>query len=256
VLLAASDFERRESYLNARHTLETLLGWGVTPIVNENDSTATQEITFGDNDALAAQVAVLLGARLLVLLTDQEGLYTRDPKHPDAALVREVPDASVLDDVDTAAGGSGWGSGGMRSKVVAAEMARAGGAACVIANGGRSGSIAAAIAGEQVGTRFPAKGSSPSAYKLWLRHALPTAGRIEVDGGARKALEQDGASLLPVGIKAVSGRFAAGDGVELVDAKGVVFARGIAEMGNAELKQQIGRRGADPAVHRDRLVLL
>jgi glutamate 5-kinase len=213
VLLAASDFERRESYLNARHTLETLLGWGVTPIVNENDSTATQEITFGDNDALAAQVAVLLGARLLVLLTDQEGLYTRDPKHPDAALVREVPDASVLDDVDT-------------------------------------------IAGEQVGTRFPAKGSSPSAYKLWLRHALPTAGRIEVDGGARKALEQDGASLLPVGIKAVSGRFAAGDGVELVDAKGVVFARGIAEMGNAELKQQIGRRGADPAVHRDRLVLL
>jgi glutamate 5-kinase len=106
VLLAASDFERRESYLNARHTLETLLGWGVTPIVNENDSTATQEITFGDNDALAAQVAVLLGARLLVLLTDQEGLYTRDPKHPDAALVREVPDASVLDDVDTAAGGS------------------------------------------------------------------------------------------------------------------------------------------------------
>ena len=89
VLLAASDFERRESYLNARHTLETLLAWGVTPIVNENDSTATQEITFGDNDALAAQVAVLLGARLLVLLTDQEGLYTRDPKHPDAALVRE-----------------------------------------------------------------------------------------------------------------------------------------------------------------------
>ena len=256
VLLAASDFERRESYLNARHTLETLLGWGITPIVNENDSTATQEITFGDNDALAAQVAVLLGARLLVLLTDQEGLYTRDPKHPDAALVREVPDASVLDEVDTAAAGSGWGSGGMRSKVVAAEMARAGGSACVIANGGRSGSIAAAIAGEQVGTRFPAKGSSPSAYKLWLRHALPTTGRIEVDGGARKALEQDGASLLPVGIKAVSGRFAAGDGVELVDAKGVVFARGITEMGHAELKQQIGKRGADLAVHRDRLVLL
>ncbi len=256
VLLAASDFERRESYLNARHTLETLLAWGITPIVNENDSTATQEITFGDNDALAAQVAVLLGARLLVLLTDQEGLYTRDPQHPDAAFVREVPDASVLEGVDTTAAGSGWGSGGMRSKVVAAEMARAGGSACVIANGGRSGAIAAAIAGESVGTHFPAKGSSPSAYKLWLRHALPTPGRIEVDGGARKALEQDGASLLPVGIKAVSGRFAAGDGVELVDASGAVFARGIAEIGHAELKQQIGRRDADPAVHRDRLVLL
>ncbi|MGI9117891.1 MAG: glutamate 5-kinase [Gaiellales bacterium] len=256
VLLAAGDFERRETYLNARHTLETLLAWGVTPIVNENDSTATQEITFGDNDSLAAQVAVLIGARLLVLLTDQEGLYTRDPRHPDAALVREVPDASVLDGIDTAAAGSGWGSGGMRSKVLAAEMARAGGAACVIANGGRSGAIAAAVAGESIGTRFPAKGSAPSAYKLWLRHALPMSGRIEVDGGARRALERDGASLLPVGIKAVSGRFAAGDGVELVDGDGAVFARGIAEMGTAELKRQLGRRGADPAVHRDRLVLL
>lgn len=256
VLLAASDFERRESYLNARHTLEALLAWGITPIVNENDSTATQEITFGDNDALAAQVAVLLGARLLVLLTDQEGLYTRDPRHPDAALVREVPDASVLDAVDTAGAGSGWGSGGMRSKVIAAEMARAGGAHCVIANGGRTGAIAAAVAGESIGTRFPAQGGAPSAYKLWLRHALPTAGRIEVDAGARRALEQDGASLLPVGVRAVSGRFAAGDGVELVDADGAVFARGIAEMGHAEVRRLAGQRGADPAVHRDRLALL
>ena len=256
VLLAASDFERRESYLNARHTLETLLAWGVTPIVNENDSTATQEITFGDNDALAAQVAVLLGARLLVLLTDQEGLYTRDPRHPGAALVREVPDASALDAVDTAGAGSAWGSGGMRSKVVAAEMARAGGAHCVIANGGRSGAIAAAVAGESVGTRFPARDATPSAYKLWLRHALPTTGRIEVDPGARRALEQGGASLLPVGIRSVGGRFAAGDGVELVDGDGVVFARGIAEMGHAEVRRLAGTRGADPAVHRDRLALL
>ena len=256
VLLAAGDFERRESYLNARHTLETLLAWGVTPIVNENDSTATQEITFGDNDALAAQVAVLLGARLLVLLTDQEGLYTRDPKHPDAALVREVPDQAALAAIDTTADGSAWGSGGMRSKVAAAELARAGGAACVIANGGRSGAIAAAVAGESIGTRFPARGDAPSAYKLWLLHGLTTVGRIEVDPGARRALESDGASLLPVGIRSLNGRFAAGDGVELVDADGTVFARGVAEMGSDELKGHVGKRGADPAVHRDRLVLI
>ncbi len=256
VLLAAGDFERRESYLNARTTLETLLGWGVTPIVNENDSTATQEITFGDNDALAAQVAVLLGARLLVLLTDQEGLYTRDPRHPDAALVREVPDRSALDGVDTGASGSPWGSGGMRSKVVAAEMARAGGAGCVIANGGRSGAIRAAVAGESVGTRFPAKDRAASSYKLWLRYGLQTPGRIEVDAGARRALAQDGASLLPVGIRAVHGRFAAGDGVEIVDPTGATVARGIAEIGHAELRRLAGSRGAEVAVHRDRLVLV
>lgn len=256
VLLAAGDFERRESYLNARHTLETLLAWGVTPIVNENDSTATQEITFGDNDALAAQVAVLLGARLLVLLTDQEGLYTRDPMHPDAALVREVPDRAALTAIDTTAAGSAWGSGGMRSKVAAAELARAGGAACVIANGGRTGAIAAAVAGESIGTRFPAHDHAPSAYKLWLLHGLTTAGRIEVDPGARKALESDGASLLPVGIRSLSGRFVAGDGVELVDTDGTVFARGVSEMGSDELKRHVGKRGADTAVHRDRLVLI
>ncbi len=256
VLLAAGDFERRASYLNARHTLETLLEWDITPIVNENDSTATQEITFGDNDALAAQVAVLLGARLLVLLTDQEGLYTRDPQHPDAALVREVPDRSVLEGVEAGASGSPWGSGGMRSKVMAAEMARAGGTACVIANGGRSGAIAAAVAGEAVGTHFPARNRSASAYKLWLRHGLTTPGRIEVDAGARTALVEGGASLLPVGVRSVHGRFAAGEGVELVDQDGAAFAKGVAEMGNAELKRLAGQRGADPAVHRDRLVLL
>ncbi len=256
VLLAAGDFERRESYLNARVTLETLLAWDVTPIVNENDSTATREITFGDNDALAAQVAVLLGARLLVLLTDQEGLYTRDPQHPDAALVREVPDSSMLAGIDTTSAGSAWGTGGMRSKVVAAELARAGGAACVIANGGRSGAIAAAVAGESVGTRFPAPDRSPSAYKLWLRYGLVTSGRIEVDAGARAAVERDGASLLPVGVRAVHGRFAAGDGVDLVTADGTAFAKGIAELGHAELRRLLGERGGDPAVHRDRLVLV
>ena len=128
VLLTASDIHARTSYLNARATLETMLGWGVVPVVNENDSTATDEITFGDNDALAAQVAVLLRARLLVLLTDQDGLYTRDPRVPGAELVREVRDHGLLAEIDVdAPSSSGLGSGGMRSKIVAAEMASAGG---------------------------------------------------------------------------------------------------------------------------------
>lgn len=256
VLLTAGDFERRESYLNARATIDALLGWGIVPVVNENDSTATQEITFGDNDALAAQVAVLLRARMLVLLTDQEGLYTHDPAHPGAALVQEVPDRSALDGIDTSRAGSGWGSGGMRSKVIAAEMARSGGAACVIANGGRSGAIAAAIAGDRVGTRFPAKDRSASAYKLWLRYGTPTPGRITIDAGAVRALAGGGASLLPVGVTDVHGRFAAGDGVEILGPDGALVAKGLAEMGHAELRKVAGTRGADPAVHRNRLVLV
>jgi glutamate 5-kinase len=256
VLLTAGDFERRENYLNARATIDTLLGWGMVPVVNENDSTATQEITFGDNDALAAQVAVLLRARLLVLLTDQEGLYTRDPAHPDAALVQEVPDRRALDDIDTSGARAGWGTGGMRSKVVAAEMARSGGAACVIANGGRSGAIAAAIAGDTVGTRFPARDRSVSAYKLWLRYGTPTPGRITIDAGAVRALARDGASLLPVGVTEVQGRFAAGDGVAILGPDGEIVAKGLAEMGHAELRRVAGTRGGDPAVHRNRLVLL
>ena len=140
VLLTADDVRRRTSYLNARATLEALLAWDVVPIVNENDSTATDEITFGDNDALAAQVALLLRARLLVLLTDADGLYTRDPRAQGAELVSEVHDRALLAELDLdAASASGLGSGGMRSKVVAASMAAGGGVACVIASGAQPG---------------------------------------------------------------------------------------------------------------------
>ncbi|MDP9257003.1 MAG: glutamate 5-kinase, partial [Actinomycetota bacterium] len=148
VLLTADDVRRRTSYLNARATLEALLAWDVVPIVNENDSTATDEITFGDNDALAAQVALLLRARLLVLLTDADGLYTRDPRSAGAELVREVHDRALLADLDLdGVSPSGLGSGGMRSKVVAASMAAGGGVACVIASGAQPGTIARAVAG-------------------------------------------------------------------------------------------------------------
>jgi len=256
VLLTAAEVRGRATYLNARATLETLLAWQVTPVVNENDSTATDEITFGDNDALAAQVAVMLRARLLVLLTDQDGLYTRDPREPGAELVREVADHRLLRELEVGSRGSRWGSGGMRSKVVAAEMASAGGIAAVIANGGTAGVIAAAIAGEGVGTRFHADARPTSAFKLWIRYGRPVAGRIDVDAGARTALARDGASLLPVGITGVHGRFQAGDAVEIAALDGEVFAKGLAQRSAADLRGVVGRRGAEPAVHRDDLVLL
>ena len=177
VLLTADDVRRRTSYLNARATLEALLAWDVVPIVNENDSTATDEITFGDNDALAAQVALLLRARLLVLLTDADGLYTRDPRAKGAELISEVHDRALLAELDLdGASASGLGSGGMRSKVVAASMAAGGGVACVIASGAQPGMISRAVAGKAVGTRFSAARRPVSAWKLWLRYGKPPAG--------------------------------------------------------------------------------
>ena len=255
VLLTEGDVRHRTSYVNARGTLQALLDWGITPVVNENDSTATDEITFGDNDALAAQVAVLLRARLLVLLTDQDGLYTRDPRLPGAELVREVRDHRLLEELDVTGRGSRWGSGGMRSKVVAAEMASAGGVATVIAHGGAPRVLHAAASGEDVGTRFVPDERPVSSYKLWLRYGKPISGRIEVDAGARRALAEEGASLLPVGITGVHGRFVAGDGVEIAGPDGVVFAKGLAESGATEVRRNVGRRGTPPAVHRDELVV-
>jgi glutamate 5-kinase len=256
VLLTAAEVRQRTSYVNARATLETLLRWGVTPVVNENDSTATDEITFGDNDALAAQVAVLLRARLLVLLTDQDGLYTQDPRLPGAELVAEVHDHRLLAELEVGGPGSAWGSGGMRSKVVAAEMASAGGVATVIGNGGRPGTLGRAIVGEPAGTRFVPDPRSVSAFKLWVRYGRPAAGRIDVDEGARRALTAEGASLLSVGVTGVHGRFGTGDAVEIAGPDGRPFARGLAQLSATELRPVIGVRGGEPAVHRDELVLL
>jgi glutamate 5-kinase len=256
VLLTAAEVRHRGTYLNARATLETLLSWGITPVVNENDSTATDEITFGDNDALAAQVALMLRARLLVLLTDQDGLFTRDPRERGAELVPEVTDHELLRELDVARPGSAVGSGGMRSKVVAAEMAGTGGVPSVIANGASPGVLRAAIAGEPTGTRFHADARATSAFKLWVRYGRPAVGRIEVDAGARRAVARDGASLLAVGVVGVHGRFAAGDAVDIVGPDGVAFAKGLAQRPAAELRAAAGTRGAEPAVHRDDLVLL
>ena len=254
VLLTEADVHRRVSYVNARRTLRRLIGWGVVAVVNENDSTATDEITFGDNDTLAAQVAIMLQARMLVLLTDIDGVYDRDPGLPGARRLTEVGDDAV--EVADAGGRlSSWGTGGIGSKVAAARTAGAGGVEAVIASGLEPGALAAAADGG-AGTRFPAASSLPSAYKLWLRHGTPVRGKLVVDDGARRAVAERGTSLLPVGLVAVDGSFDAGDAVELVGPDGSRFAIGVSRYQARELAGLAGRRGLPEAVRRDDLVLV
>ncbi len=257
VLLTEADIHRRSSYVNARRALRRLLSWGVVPVVNENDSTATEEITFGDNDALAAHVALMLQARLLVLLTDIDGVYDRDPASADARLIPEIAHPAQAEAVDVSGpGGSGWGSGGIAAKLRSAGVASAGGVEAVIASGLAPGAITAAAAGRAAGTRFPAAAQLPSAYKLWLRHGTPVRGRLVCDDGARRAVAERGTSLLPVGLVAVDGTFSAGDAVELVGPDGGAFAVGVSRYGAGDLAQAVGRRGLPEAVRRDDLVLL
>jgi glutamate 5-kinase len=266
VLLTSEDFARRESYVNARNTLRRLLAWGVIPIINENDTTATDEIRFGDNDVLAAQVAIMLRADLLVLLTDQDGLYTSDPRRDRSArLVERIDDPRELIDLDVG-DASRRGSGGMRGKVAAALMAAAADVRTVIANGARPGVLAAAAAREPVGTVVAPSRARASAFKLWLRYAKPPRGTLEIDAGAARALTSEGGSLLPVGVTAVHGNFAAGDAVAIVAADGIEVARGLATMSARDLRRVRGLRSEelralnsqleDEVVHRDRLVLV
>jgi glutamate 5-kinase len=265
VLLTASDIAARTNYLNARQTLRRLLEWGVVPVVNENDTTATDEITFGDNDFLAAQVALLLDARLLVLLTDIDGLHTADPRsEPAAELVSEVAGPGDLAGLEIGERTSPFGLGGMRSKVAAAGMASEAGIAAVICNGTTDGTLLAAAAGEPVGTRFAAGPARASSFKLWLRHGKPASGRIEVDEGAARVLRERGSSLLPVGITAVEGDFDAGDAVEIASA-GAVIGKGISSYSAEEVEQIKGMKSAevrdvmphaaDEAVHRDYMIV-
>jgi glutamate 5-kinase len=266
VLLTAADIAARTNYLNARQTLQRLIQWGVVPVVNENDTTATDEITFGDNDFLAAQVAILLDARLLVLLTDIDALFTADPAlQADAERIEEVRDFSELEGLDIGDRTSAFGSGGMRSKVAAAEMASEAGIPATICNGTKDGTLKAASAGEPVGTRFAANASRASSFKLWLKYAKPTHGRLLVDDGAARVLRESGSSLLPVGITAVEGEFDAGDAVE-VTSDGSTIGKGIVDYSAIELSRVLGMKSAqvrellphaaDEVIHRDRFVLL
>jgi glutamate 5-kinase len=266
VLLTAADIAARTNYLNARRTLRRLIEWGVVPVVNENDTTATDEITFGDNDFLAAQVAILLDARLLVLLTDIDGLHTADPRLvAGAELVPEVSDFAALGDLEIGDRTSAFGSGGMRSKVAAAEMASEAGIPATICNGTVDGALLAAASGEPVGTRFAAQGGRASSFKLWLKYAKPARGLIVVDDGAARVLRESGSSLLPVGIVGVDGEFDAGDAVE-VAAKGSTIGKGIVDYSSGELGRVKGMKtaqvrellphAADEVIHRDRFVLV
>src|SRR5437764_5250060 len=216
LLLTFFDMSARTHYLNARQTLSTLLDWRVLPVINENDTTATDEISFGDNDFLAAQVAVLVAADELILLTDTDGLFTADPRlDPDARIVGEVGDFAELDGLEIGHTTSPLGSGGMRSKVVAAEMATAAGIATVICNGLRPDALSAVLAGEPAGTRFRAREARYSSFKLWLKYAKPSRGTLLIDAGAVRAVREGSASLLPVGVVDVIGDFDAGDAVDI-----------------------------------------
>jgi len=266
VLLTAADIAARTNYLNARQTLRRLIEWGVVPVVNENDTTATDEITFGDNDFLAAQVAILLDARLLVLLSNVEGLHSADPHaDPGAQRIAKVSDFGALGDLEIGVRTSAFGLGGMRSKVAAAEMAAEAGIPATICDGTRQGTLLAAARGEDAGTRFAAQAGKVSNFKLWLKYAKPARGRLMVDEGAARVLRQSGSSLLPVGITNLDGEFKAGDAVEVTVGAEVV-GKGIVDYASHELLKILGLKteqvrellphAADEVIHRDRFVLL
>ncbi len=264
VLLTVDDVTRRSHYRNAFQTFARLLELGVVPIVNENDTVATSEIRFGDNDRLAALVAHLVHADHLVLLSDVDGLYDRHPGEPGAQRIAEVAGMDELVEVDVSRVGSAVGTGGMVTKLEAARLATEAGIPVTLTS---AENAEAALAGEQVGTRFTATGKRRSTRLLWLEHVSDTKGSLHIDAGAWRALAERNASLLPAGITSVTGSFVAGDPVDVVDGDGAVVARGIVTYDSDELPSLLGRStrelaaelGADyerEVIHRDDLVLL
>lgn len=257
VLLTRHDFEHRSQYLHARATLRRLLELGVVPIVNENDTVADDEIRFGENDRLSALVAHLIAADLLILLTDQAGLFTGDPRFDESAtLIEEVH--RVDEELEAMAGQSGTalGSGGMASKLAAARMASWSGVTTVIASGDREGVLAEIVAGDRVGTVVHPHDRRLSSRKLWIAFAQAAAGHVVVDEGAVRALSTEGSSLLAVGVVAHDGFFHTGDAVEICDVTGRMVGKGIARVDYKELATIRGRRDAPVVVHRDDMVLL
>jgi glutamate 5-kinase len=265
VLLTVDDVTRRSHYRNAFQTFAKLLELGVLPIVNENDTVATSEIRFGDNDRLAALVAHLVHADLLVLLSDVDGLYDADPAKPGAALIGEVDTDGDLDGLTIGkVGSAGIGSGGMLTKVEAAKIATGAGIPVVLAAAGRA---ASALSGEPVGTLFRVTGKRRPTRLLWLAHATEPKGSLSLDAGAVRAVLERRASLLAAGITGCAGSFEAGDPVDLVTPDGRPVARGLVNFDAAEIPALLGRSSHDlkrelgaayerEVVHRDDLVLL
>ncbi len=271
VLLAYDDLNNRRRFVNAKNTLRELLALATLPIVNENDSVAVDELKLGDNDNLAAHVAVLIEADLLLILTDIDGLYDADPRRvPSARLIAEVE--RVDDAIFALAGGAGSaiGTGGMRTKLEAAQKATARGIVTVIANGRSDAALEALARGQCPGTLFQRTQTAVSAKSHWMRHALASSGIVVIDAGAARALRERGASLLPPGVIDVQGQFRAGDAVDVTcrdDAGERAIAKGVAQYDAAELRLIRGRSsheieavlgypGADTVIHRDDLVLL
>ncbi len=268
VLLTHADLADRERYLNARSTLFTLLHLGVVPIINENDTVVTDEIKFGDNDTLGALVANLIEGDALIILTDQKGLYTADPRRsPDAQFVHEAKAGDAALEAMAGGAGTGIGRGGMLTKILAAKRAATSGAHTVIAWGREERVLIRLAAGEAIGTQLTAQTAQLTARKQWMADHLQTAGKVVLDAGAVQKLTAEGKSLLPIGVIEIAGEFGRGDVVTCIDENGRAVARGISNYTSSEARRIMRRPSTDilailgfveepELIHRDNMVLL
>lgn len=268
VLLTHADLADRERYLNARSTLFTLLRLGVVPIINENDTVVTDEIKFGDNDTLGALVANLIEADALIILTDQKGLYTADPRQdPNALFVHEAKAGDLSLEAMAGGAGSSIGRGGMLTKILAAKRAASSGAHTIIAWGREESILVRLASGEAIGTQLTAQTGQLTARKQWMADHLQTAGHVKLDAGAVQKLTSEGKSLLPIGVLQVSGEFGRGEVITCTDEAGRAIARGITNYGSSEARRIIRRPSSEiesilgfvegpELIHRDNMVLL
>ncbi len=256
ILLTKHDFAHRSQYIHARSTLRRLLDLGVLPVANENDTVAVDEIRFGENDRLSALVANLVDADLLMLLTDQPGVYSSDPRiSSDATLIDEIHDIDAEVEAAVASDGGPLGSGGMASKLAAAKMARWSGIPTLIAQSDRDDVLEAVMASEAPGTLIHPQSAKLSSRKLWIAFAQHTKARIAIDAGAAKALRTAGSSLLAVGVTGADERFDIGDAIEICDPDAGVVAKGLARVDVDQLEKMMGSRAAPVVVHRDDMVV-
>jgi len=268
VLLTHADLADRERYLNARSTLFTLLRLGVVPIINENDTVVTDEIKFGDNDTLGALVANLIEADALVILTDQKGLYTADPrKNPSAQFVHEAKAGDAVLEAMAGGAGTGIGRGGMLTKILAAKRAATSGAHTIIAWGREDNVLTRLADGAAIGTQLVAQTAQLTARKQWMADHLQTAGKAVLDAGAVQKLTAEGKSLLPIGVIEIRGEFGRGDVITCTDQAGRAIARGISNYSSSDARRIMRRASAEIAtilgfveepelIHRDNLVLI
>ncbi|NWF52545.1 MAG: glutamate 5-kinase [Nitrospirae bacterium] len=268
VLLTGDDFSDRKRYINSKNTLTTLLSYGVIPIVNENDTVATDEIKFGDNDNLAALVANLVEAERLIILSDVDGLYTEDPKtHPEARVIESVKEITPELEAKAKGSGSAVGTGGMYSKLLATKKALSYGITVHIINGKKEGLLHSLLSGKHIGTIFIPKKERISSKKGWIAYSTRIKGNIFIDDGAVKAIIYGGKSLLPSGIISVEGYFDIGDAVLCIDSKGNRIAKGLTNYSfseierikgkkTSEIEKILGYKYSDEVIHRDNLVLV